>query len=341
VASFTLRHAARILKVSPQRLRRWERTLLARLRRREQERAQAASAHSARPGPPAQSESVGGAPDAAIAGPAASAREREEGFEFRDLVCARALLDLIDQGIPLRRIRRSVEALRDTVPELDDPLPALRVWDEASRRMVVDHGGVLLEPDGQMVLDFREEGDGSPAVEDLGPRRRAAEAAQAEREAREAAVRAEEWFERGCELDADASTWAEAEAAYRSALEADPGFADAHCNLGAVLYNRGRRGEARRCFERCLEIEPRHVEALFNYANVLEEAGDDQRALRHYLAALREDPLYPDLHVNLGLLYEKLGDAGRAQVHWRRYLQLEPKGAWSEVARSRVGPRPD
>ena len=78
------------------------------------------------------------------------------------------------------------------------------------------------------------------------------------------------------------------------------------------------------------------MEANFNLANVLEEAGDDERALTLYRRALTVDPAYPDLHINLALLYEKLGRMRPACRHWRRYLQIEPQGSWSTVARQRL-----
>ena len=124
--------------------------------------------------------------------------------------------------------------------------------------------------------------------------------------------------------------------------EIDPTFADAHCNLGAVLYNSGAPEAARRCFERCLEIDSRHVEAHFNLANLLEEAGCDEMAMSHYRQALRSDPFYAELHVNMALLYERLSAPGSGREHWRRYLQLDPMGTWSEVARQRLGkPTPE
>ena len=69
---------------------------------------------------------------------------------------------------------------------------------------------------------------------------------------------------------------------------------------------------------------------------MLEEDGEDDLALAHYLRALAADPLYADLHINLALLYEKLGRARLACEHWRRYLQLEPRGSWADVARLRL-----
>lgn len=292
MGNYTLGDAARILKVSPGRLRYWERTALVRLRNELQE-----------------------------------SEESAPSFEFRDLVCARAVLGLIEQGVSLRRIRNSVERLRHNVPELEDPLSALRVWAEGSPRVVVQHAGRLLEPSGQMVLDFVAGPEGeAPPVADL----------TLHRETETAPPSAIDWFERGCSFDADAKTYGEAEEAYRHAIEIDPTFADAHCNLGAVLYNQGQRSAARRCFERCIELEARHVEGHYNLGNLLEEDGADKPALHHYQSALEGDPLSAELHVNLALLHEKMGAPLLGREHWRRYLQIEPKGPWSDVARQRV-----
>lgn len=270
--------------------------------------------------------------EAAAGDDAAIAEEAEDGFGFRDLVVLRAIVSLVDKGIPLQRIRRNLEAVRDRLPELDDPASALRLWDDASRRLVVRHDGRLEDAEGQLVLDFDAlaPDESEAPVADLA----AFEAGMQSADQREAM--AIEWFERGCELDAEASRWTEAIEAYEHAIELDADYADAYCNLGAVRYNQGQRAEAQRAFEACLGLEADHVEANFNLANVLEEEGEDDRALAHYRRALAADPLYPDLHINLALLYEKLGREPAATDHWRRYLQLDPQGPWAEVARGKV-----
>src|SRR5262245_37053698 len=191
---------------------------------------------------------------------------------------------------------------------------------EGSRRVVVRHGGTLLEPDGQAVLDFAP---ASGALAPLTPRG----APEPERE------RALEWFERGCALDSDPAHYAEAAEAYARAVALDPEFADAHCNLGAVRFNQDRRAAARVCFERALEIDCEHPEAHLNLAALLEEDGAHRAALRHYQVALAAHPGYADAHVSLALLYERLGEPRRARSHWRRYLRLEPCGTWAELAR--------
>jgi hypothetical protein len=83
-----------------------------------------------------------------------------------------------------------------------------------------------MEPDGQLVLGFVC--DGSPAaISSLELRRQGEDAFHAAREC----------FIRGSELDAERATWNEAADCYRRAIELDSTFADAHCNLGSLLFN--------------------------------------------------------------------------------------------------------
>jgi tetratricopeptide (TPR) repeat protein len=288
VSQYTSGEAARILKLSGARLRYWERTGLVR--------------------------------------PGRGGDGRPE-YGFRDLVCVKAVRALLARGVPLRRIRRSVESLKACVPEVERPLDALRVWLEGSDRVVVRHDGVLLEPDGQLVLDFSL---APPAPDDL-----AAFAAPHPRDLADP-MTALEWFERGCLLDSESETEAAAIEAYERCLQADPDFADAHCNLGTLHFNRGRRVEARRRYELTLRADAHHVEAHFNLAGLLAEEGRDSSALRHYKEAQRSDPLHADVQLNLALLYDRLELPGRAREHWRRYLQLEPAGGWADVARKHL-----
>ena len=329
---YSLGDVARILKVSPRRLRYWQKTEL----------LSTIETDSYEPviGSDVELEIEGAVDDAA-------GDDSGEGYAFRDLVVLRAIVSLVDKGIPLQRIRSNLEILRDRLPELDDPAAALRLWGESSAKLVVRHDGRLEEAGGQLVLEFEGERTSVARAEvaslvdfdsnsELKPDHAVNNAANNTVNIAVARGDAVEWFERGCELDAESSKYAEAIEAYETALEIEPDYADAYCNLGAVRYNQGQRAEARRAFEACLSREADHVEANFNLANVLEEEGDDRGALAHYRRALAADPLYPDLHINLALLYEKLARERPACDHWRRYLQLDPRGSWAEVARSRL-----
>lgn len=245
-------------------------------------------------------------------------------YGFSDLVSVRRLAALLDAGVPLRRIRHSVEVVRAQAPELDRPLEALRVAPGRSRELVIRHRGVLVDTDGQLNLELFTESTGEP-VAPLASR------AEPDGEASPREV-AEAWFERGCKLDTDRRTYADAILAYEQAVEVDPDFADAWCNLGTVFYNQERRARAQECFERTLALEPQHLEGHLNMAALLEEGGRPEAALPHYRRALAADPLCADTHVSLALVYERLALPSRARDHWRRYLQLDPGGGWADVA---------
>jgi tetratricopeptide (TPR) repeat protein len=291
VGTYTLGDVARITGVSRARLKYWERTALL---------------------------------EPAVARNSGDSQRGGSEFEFGDLVTVRSVLSLLDRGVSLRRIRRSVDSLRKRLPEVDRPLGSLRPWLEGSPRVVVRHDGVLVEPNGQLVLEFAPTQAGSPVAlcaRTVGASRRES---------------AEDWFEQGCKLDSNRDTYAEAIAAYQRAIECDPECADAHCNLGSVYFNQDRLESSRTCFERSLSIDPNHVEANLNLATLLEEEGRYQMSLRYYKCALGADPMYADAHVSLALVYEKIGLRRKARGHWRRYLQLEPSGTWVEIARQRL-----
>ena len=170
VSSYSYRNAARILRVSPARLRYWERTELMRPR----------------------------------------SQDGASGLEFRDLVGVRAVLSLLERGVSLQRIRHSVELLRRHLPGLEDPLVALRLWADGSQRMVVEYDGVLVEPDGQMVLDFQRGPDGRQEVR---PLRDAGTSAEDRKRG------ALDCFELGCGFDSNPETYEQAIEAYRRAIE--------------------------------------------------------------------------------------------------------------------------
>ena len=233
------------------------------------------------------------------------------------------MVELIDRGVPLRRIRRSMQAVSSRIPELDLSLAALRHWPHAAARVAVHHQGVWVEPDGQTLLDFPP-----PA---LAPQGVAAPIAPAWRDF--ARRQAAEWFERGCQLDSERSTYAAAIAAYERALALDPGCADTHCNLGSVYFNQNRRSLARASYERALALAPAHLEAHLNLATLLEEEGQDAAALRHYRRALALAPMIPDTHVSLALLYERLGLLAQGD---RLLASLPAAGAERRLGRDRA-----
>lgn len=63
----------------------------------------------------------------------------------------------------------------------------------------------------------------------------------------------------------------EARRTLEAALQADPGFAIAHNNLGNLLSDLGERQEALRCYERSAALDPRYADPLAGSARIAEQ----------------------------------------------------------------------
>lgn len=280
-------------------------------------------------------------------------------YTFGDLVEIKAAKELLDAGIPLQRVRRSLQALRKEMPELQSPLKALRVRGDGDQLMVVEDGTAVEPVSGQMLLDFEVEDLDREVAQVLRlapktkPRPQGAndllpvEASDDEpADAEEGVVTAlgaapqsaYEWFLRGCKLDeGDGDDSDEAAiAAYEQAIALDPGLAAAHTNLGNLRYERGERSAALRCYETAVALDPDQPEALYNLANIYEEEGDLEMAIAEYKRALKVQPSFADAHFNLALTLEEVGGRQQAMQHWERFLDLTPESSstssWRDLA---------
>ena len=115
---------------------------------------------------------------------------------------------------------------------------------------------------------------------------------------------------------------ADAERAYRAAIDADEAFAEALNNLGLLLRDQERLDEAIEVLRRAVEVRTDFASAWVNLALALEERGDLEEARDAYLKVVRFAPRDPMSRANLGLVYLRLGNAEQAGVELRRALPL-------------------
>jgi len=233
-------------------------------------------------------------------------------FSFPDLVLLRAAKELIDQEIAPRRVRTALRRLRTQLPS-GRPLSALSISAEGGR-IVVRDGGQRWNPEsGQQLFSFEV----AELAEKVAPI-----AARRAEEARSAPVqmRADDWYELGCELEE--SRPEDARDAYRRAIELEPTHADAHTNLGRLLHEAGELDAAEAHYRQALVTDARDVTACFNLAVVLEDRGRTEGAIAAYQRVLTIDPRYADAHYNLARLYEQIGRGVAAVRHLRAYQKL-------------------
>lgn len=248
---------------------------------------------------------------------------RRRCYTFQDLVGVRAAKTLIDAGVPLQRVRRSVESLRALLPKVTRPLTELRVVADGNNVVVSDEQGRFEPNTGQGVLDFEVRSLREDVVRtlqrhgELDPQKRTAY----------------ELYLEGCRLDEDEATFALAEEKYRRAIELDPELANALTNLGNVRFRRGCPQDAEELYRRALAIDGDQPEAYYNLGFLCYERGDASAAVPCFQRAVETDPAFADAHFNLAMALEEIGQHQSARRHWHIYLQLEPEGAWAEVAR--------
>jgi tetratricopeptide (TPR) repeat protein len=82
--------------------------------------------------------------------------------------------------------------------------------------------------------------------------------------------------------------WKEAEEYYRKALEADPSYVLAHFNLGNLFDEKGDHEQAIVHYQAALRIDPDHADAHYNLALLYQGLGQ-MKAVRHWKAYLKLD----------------------------------------------------
>jgi tetratricopeptide (TPR) repeat protein len=183
-----------------------------------------------------------------------------------------------------------------------------------------------MEPlSGQLLLDFDQQ-ELDRLVKFPGSRAAPRSAAARAREA-------EQWFEKGLELERAGAPFDQILEAYLKAVTLDPTSAGAMVNLGTLFFHRRMWAQAELWYRRALEVEPNYALAYYNLGNLYDELDDRPAAIAHYEQAIRLDPNYADAHYNLALLYQLSGRALEAVRHWQIYLRLDPVSPWAAIAR--------
>ena len=266
-------------------------------------------------------------------------------YTFQDLISIKVAKELLDAGLPLQRVRRSLDALRYHLPRVDAPLARLRIRSESDKIVVEDGDATFEATTGQLLLDFD--------IEKL--RDRVAEVLtlpwvdSGERSA-DPASSAYEAFTRGL---TEEQAWdgvalgsphlLAAIAAYEEAVELDSRFAAAWTNLGSLLACTGDLERARDCFDQALRHDPDQPEAQCNLAELALRTGQVELAISGFRQVLRSDPDQLEAHYGLARALLEVGGKGQALAHLERFCsevdRLPPseRNAELKLRRRQVG----
>ena len=123
----------------------------------------------------------------------------------------------------------------------------------------------------------------------------------------------------------DAAQMAEAEQAYRRALELDAGWYGAEIGLGSVAQHREDYAEAIRRFERAAAMKSDLVAAHYNLGMTYHRMGNLDAAIASYRRALALEPDLPDVCRNLAAALTVKGQTAEAAQWARRAAELESR----------------
>ena len=235
-------------------------------------------------------------------------------FDFVDLVLLRTMRGLLEKRVPVPQIGRILDSLRRQIGHR--PLSELSVYADGDRVVAWD-GASRWQPDsGQFLFNFdtRSVLKGANKVVALPPPRPRA----SERE-----VTAEEWYDLAIELEETSPV--EARAAYEHALEVDADHIAARIDYGRLLHGEGDLAGAEREYREAARRDPESALAWYNLGVLLEDLERSGEAVPCYERAVRADPSLADAHYNLALLYEHAGRQRDAVRHFLIYRRLERK----------------
>lgn len=243
-------------------------------------------------------------------------------YSFRDLIELKVAKALLESGMPLRRVRRSLGALGRRLPEAKHMLASLRIRCEGDELVVEHVQGDYEAESGQMVLDFETE----------NLQKQAAEVHElpwvSDESARPAPTTAYGWFLLGCELEAqwdgspvDQPGFEAARTAYEASLELDPELAAAWTNLGSMFAEMGADEEARSHFLQALRCDPMQSEAQMNLAELCLRDGEADAAIDGYRKVLAMAPDNFEAHYGLARALLDVGGKFQAAAHLKRFCE--------------------
>lgn len=240
-------------------------------------------------------------------------------YSFQDLAVLRTAARLLEAGVSVNRVTRTLSRLREQLPA-GRPLSAVRVLVAGQRVMVRDRLASWEMDSGQGALDFDVQAVSAPVAPPLSvpplPVRPDA-LPESRNETADGLYRAA--------LDLElAGRGDEARDTYEAVLRRDPTLSGARINLGRLLHAAGRFGEAETLYRAALEQDPGNALAAFNLGVALEDQGKATDAAEAYRGALAIDEGYADAHYNLSRLLEAEGDfrgALRHLSHFKRLVQ--------------------
>jgi tetratricopeptide (TPR) repeat protein len=131
--------------------------------------------------------------------------------------------------------------------------------------------------------------------------------------------------------------WELAEYAFKSAVQQDPEYAEAHAWLGEAQQHLGKDGSAE--LQKALTLNPKSILTQAMNALALQRQGDAQGALTTLEQIAAQEPGDPQWAIALGQARAQLGDLEGALSEYQKAIAVEPENVavWQAMAEFSLG----
>ena len=116
----------------------------------------------------------------------------------------------------------------------------------------------------------------------------------------------------------------EAVESYKQVLKIEPGYANAHYNIGIVLHEQGKPEKAIESYRKALAIQPDYVDAYNNMGNALKDKGNLEEAIEAYSNAITIKPDYAEAYSNMGTALKAQGKLEEAKQCYKKAINIKP-----------------
>jgi len=113
----------------------------------------------------------------------------------------------------------------------------------------------------------------------------------------------------------------------KRALELNPGNAEAHCNLGTALFQKGQTDQAVSHWSEAIRIDPNNTEAHYNLGQAMLRSNKPDEAIKHWSQVVRLKPDHISAQANLGALLLARGKPDEAAPYLSEAVRLDPNNA--------------
>jgi tetratricopeptide (TPR) repeat protein len=125
----------------------------------------------------------------------------------------------------------------------------------------------------------------------------------------------------------------EALAAFKKAVDLSPESFSANKETGEALAKAGLLAEARPYYEKAVSLNPDDPNARYNSGLCLVAAGEPEEALAQFRRAVELDPNYADAYYEIGTLMISQNKVAEAVANLEKFVALAPDNPRADIAR--------